>query len=686
MSKRNDFIDSLMQKMTVAEKIGQLNQCGNSIYDESYKIGWDILKKGGIGSFLGITDVKKANELQKVAVEETRLGIPLLLGYDVIHGFKTIFPTPWSEACSWEPELARRTSEASSKEAANNGVNMIFAPMVDISRDSRWGRTVEGAGEDTYLGMKFAEARVKGIQGDVLSDGNHCAACAKHFVAYGAGIGGRDYNSVDMSEQMLYNTYLPPFDAAIKAGTRSIMTAFHDFNGEPCTGSKYLLTDVLRDKLNFKGFTISDAGSCSQIQVHGFTENDRDTAKTAMNAGLDMEMCYGVFTYSENLESLIEDGSVSMERLNESVRRILEVKYDLGLFDNPYKDVKSAYDSLLQKETKDLAYEAAVKSIVLLKNNGILPLGNEKIALAGKLANNNEEMLGCWSGQGVAEDCLAPCDVFDAPLSNDDFSNADTVIAFIGETRDLNGEAKSRARDVLPDEDIELIRKIKKSGKKLVTVVMSGRPLVLKEINELSDAVLFSGALGTMAGQAYKDIIYGKVNPSAKLVSSFPESVGQQPLYYNKNNTGRPTGDEERWSTKYIDSRITPPYFCFGYGLSYSSFVYSNMQISNKNPKPDDTITVSVDIENDSDFDGVEIVQLYVRDIVASNVRPIKELKGFKKVEIKAHSAVNVKIDLDINSLGFYNRSLEYIVESGEFSIMVGTSSEDYLKDSIFVK
>ena len=364
MNKKK-FIDNLMQKMTVAEKVGQLNQCGNSIYDESYKIGWDVLRKGGIGSFLGITDVNKANELQKVAVEETRVGIPLLLGYDVIHGFKTVFPTPWSEACSWEPELAKRTASLSTKEAAYNGVNLIFAPMVDISRDSRWGRIVEGAGEDTYLGSKFAEARVRGIQGEDLSDGEHCAACTKHFIAYGAGIGGRDYNSVDISEQNLFNTYIPPFDAAIKAGTRSIMTAFHDLNGEPCTGSKYLLTDVLRDKLKFEGFTLSDAGSCSQIQVHGFTESDKDTAKTAINAGLDMEMCYGVFTYSENLEELISEGLVSMETLDNSVRRVLEVKYDLGLFENPYKNIEKAKDVLLTDEARKLALEAAKKSIVL---------------------------------------------------------------------------------------------------------------------------------------------------------------------------------------------------------------------------------------------------------------------------------------------------------------------------------
>jgi len=683
---KNEFIENLMQKMTVAEKIGQLNQCGNSIYDESYKIGWDVLRKGGIGSFLGITDVNKANELQKVAVEETRLGIPLLLGYDVIHGFKTVFPTPWSEACSWEPELAKRTASLSTKEAAYNGVNLIFAPMVDISRDSRWGRIVEGAGEDTYLGSQFAEARVLGIQGENLADGEHCAACTKHFIAYGAGIGGRDYNSVDISEQNLFNTYIPPFEAAIKAGTRSIMTAFHDLNGEPCTGSKYLLTDVLRDKLGFEGFTLSDAGSCSQILVHGFTENDKDTAKTAINAGLDMEMCYGVFTYSENLEELINEGLVSIETLDKSVRRVLEVKYDLGLFENPYKNIDKANAVLLTDEARELSLEAAKKSIVLLKNDNVLPLSTEKIALAGKLADNREEMLGCWSGQGVADDCVSLFDALGVPMADDNYSNSDIVIAFIGETREMNGEAKSRARDVVPQEDIELLRNIKKAGKKLVTIVNSGRPLVLKEVSELSDALLFSGALGTEAGNAYKAVLFGEFNPSAKLVSSFPESVGQQPLYYNKNNTGRPTGDDQRWATKYIDSKITPPYYPFGFGLSYTNYEYSNLRISNKNPDINDEIRITIDVENNGEYDGEEIIQLYIRDLVASSVRPIKELKGFKKVFVKSGQKVTVEIPLDINTLGFYNRKLEYIIEPGEFEIMVGTNSEEYLKDSIFVK
>lgn len=683
---KKEFIDNLMKKMTLAEKVGQLNQCGNSIYGESYKIGWDILRQGGIGSFLGITDVEKTNELQRVAVTETRLGIPLLLGFDVIHGFKTIFPTPWSESFSWEPELAERTAAASAKEAAYSGVNLIFAPMVDISRDSRWGRLVEGAGEDTYLGAEFAKARVRGIQGEDLSDREHCAACTKHFVAYGAAIGGRDYNSVDMSEQTLFNVYIPPFKAAIEAGTRSVMTAFHDFNGEPCTGSKYLLTDILRNKLGFSGFTLSDAGSCSQIFVHGFSENDKDTAKIAMNAGLDVEMCGGKTVYYDNLAALAEEGLVSLADLDNSVRRVLSVKYELGLFENPYRDEQEAKNALLTEETRKLAKEAAKKSIVLLKNNGILPINTEKAALAGKFAANREEMLGCWSGLGEAKDCISPADAFDFPVADGNYEDYDVVIAFVGEPRSMNGEAKSRAREVLQEEDLEVLKNIKKAGKKLVTVVISGRPLVLKEAAELSDALLFSGALGLEAGNAYKEVIFGEYNPSGKLTSSFPESVGQQPLYYNINHTGKAISDDNRWATRYTDSKIYPPYYPFGFGLSYTKFRYSNLEISNCNPTVNDKITVSVDVENIGDYDGEETVQLYIRDMVASSVRPIKELKGFKKVFIKRGERMTVCIPLDIKALGFYDRQLNYVVESGEFLIMVGTNSEDYIGKSIFVE
>ncbi len=696
--------EELLKKMTVREKVGQLNQCGNSIYNDDYKVGWDLLREGRIGSFLGISTVEKANELQKAAVEETRLGIPLLLGYDVIHGYRTVFPTPWAESCSWEPEIARRTSEASTEEAAANGVDWVYGPMIDVSRDPRWGRIVEGAGEDVYLSSEFARARVKGIQGDDISDGKHLAACAKHYVGYGACIGGRDYNSADMSEQTLRDVYLPPFKAAVDAGVKSVMTGFHDLNGEPCTGSKYLITDVLRGQLGFGGVTISDAGSTDQLKIHGFTEDDRDTAKTALMAGLDVEMCFGIFTYQDNLEDLVNDGIVPEEKLDEAVKRVLTLKFELGLFENPYRNVEKAAAVLLTEEKRALAREAAKRSAVLLKNEGVLPIAEDsKVAVVGPFADNGSEMIGAWSGLGKGDEAVTPlaafgenaiyakgCGVLDD--SENDFETAkaaaeksDVVLAFIGESSQLNGEGKSRTRNVVPAAHIELLRQLKETGKKVVAVVIGGRPLVLTEICEIADAVIFSGALGTEAGNAYTDIIYGRYIPSAKLVNTMPTVVGQAPIYYSMKNTGKPPVEEFFWTSKYVDAPIKPLY-PFGYGLSYTSFEYSNIRVSKDRVTEDETITVTADVKNTGDFDGEEVVQLYVHDITASQTRPMKELKGFKKVFIKKGETVSVSIELPIHSIGFHNRQLEYIVEKGKFTVMMGTNSDDVIETEITVE
>ncbi len=687
-------VEELLHKMTVREKVGQLNQCGNSIYNEDYSVGWDLLREGRIGSFLGISDVEKINEVQKVAVEETRLGIPLLLGFDVIHGYRTIFPVPWSEAFSWEPELAEKTSAASSAEAAANGVSWIYAPMVDIARDPRWGRGVEGAGEDTYLGSQFAASRTRGIQGDNLADGKHAAACAKHFIGYGACIGGRDYNTVDMSEQTLYDTYIPPFKAAVDAGCKTVMTAFNDLNGEPCTGSHHLITEVLRGELGFGGTVISDAGSCDQIKIHGFTESDKDTAKTAINAGLDVEMCFGIFTYQDNLEDLVAEGSVSMETLDNAVRRVLTLKYELGLFENPYKDVDKAREALYTDESIALAEEVAKRSMVLLKNDGVLPLNKDsKILLTGPFADSGAEMLGTWAGLGEADKATTPVDVFENAefvrgcnsvdstenefeKARDAAKDADVVIAFIGEPADMNGEGRSRTRNTITDEQIELLKVVRKTAKKLVAVVIGGRPLVLTEVQELADAVIFSGALGTKAGDAYKAVIYGEYNPSGKLVNTFPTVIGQAPLYYNMKNTGKPPVEEFFWTSKYYDAPIKPLY-PFGYGLSYTTFSYGNLAVSKTEVTRDETVIVSVDVTNNGKYDGEEIVQLYVHDKVASMTRPMKELKGFKKVFIKSGETKTVEIELSVSDLGFRNRKNEYIVEKGDFEIMVGTNSDD---------
>lgn len=684
---KQQFIKDLMDKMTVREKVGQLNQCGNSIYNDDYKVGWDLLREGRIGSFLGIADVEKANEMQKAAVEESRLGIPLLLGFDVIHGYRTTFPVPWTESFSWEPELARRTSEVSTMEAAANGVNWIYAPMIDVARDPRWGRGVEGAGEDTYLISEFAKARVRGIQGDNLSDGKHLAACAKHFVGYGACMGGRDYNTADMSEQTLFDVYLPPFKAAIDAGVRTVMSAFHDLNGEPCTGSKYLLTDVLRGKMGFEGTVISDAGSCDQIKVHGYTESDRDTAKTAINAGLDVEMCFGIFTFQDNLEQLVADGEVSMETLDNAVRRVLELKYDLGLFENPYKDIEKASAVLNLPESRALALEAAKKSVVLLKNDGVLPLKGVKAAISGPFADDGREMLGCWEGLGKADEAVTPAAALGMPIvgSCAECTEYDVIVAFIGEPAAMTGEGKSRTRNVIPEEQLELLRELKKSGKKLVSVVIGGRPLVLTEVCELSDAVLFSGALGCEAGNAYKAILTGEFNPSGRLVNTFPTVVGQAPLFYNENNTGKPPVEEFFWTSKYMDAPIKP-LFPFGFGLSYTEFEYSDLTVSDTNPQIGDKITVSANIKNTGKYDGDEVVQLYIRDEVASVTRPKKELKGYKKVHVAAGETKKVEIVLDTAALGFHTRSLEYVIEPGKFRLMAGANAENYIETEITLR
>ena len=690
-------VNALLDKMTLREKVGQLNQCGNSIYGDDYKVGWELLRQGQIGSFLGIGEVEQANELQRVAVEETRLGIPLLLGFDVIHGYRTTFPVPWAEACSWEPELARQTAEASTREAAANGVNWVYAPMIDVARDPRWGRGVEGAGEDPYLVARFAAARVKGIQGETLSDGQHAAACAKHFVAYGAAIGGKDYNSVDLAPQTLHDVYLPPFQAAIDAGAESVMTAFHDLNGEPCTGSHHLITETLRESMGFAGVVISDAGSTDQLKVHGYTADDKDTAKTALLAGLDVEMCFGIFTYHDHLEALVNEGAVPVGKLDEAVKRVLALKYKLGLFEHPYKDTKKAAAALAGDGSRKLAREAARRSVVLLKNQDVLPLNKtQRMAVIGPLADDRGEMLGTWSGVGRAEEAVSPwgalktratvhyakgCQATDSSTMLFDEAvqlaqNSDVAVLFIGEPRTMNGEGKSRTSNTIPRVQLELLEKLKATGTPLVVVVIGGRPLVLTRVVELADALLFSGALGVEAGQAYADVILGEYNPSAKLVNTFPTVVGQAPLYYNHNNTGKPPVEEFFWTSKYLDAPIKP-LFPFGYGLSYSRFKYDNLTLSKTAATETDIIDVCVDVTNTSGIDGEEIVQVYITDPVASLVRPVKELKGFAKVFIRAGEVKSVTIKLPIQNTGFHNRKLEYVVEKGRLLVSVGTNSDE---------
>lgn len=700
-------IQKLLSQMTIEEKIGQLLQCGPSIYKNFEEIRWDTLKEGKIGSFLRVRDPAIANKLQKCAVEESRLGIPLAFADDIIHGYYTNFPVPAAEACSWEPDLARKTAGVAAKETRASGTHLTYAPMVDLERDARWGRNSEGAGEDPYLASKFAAARVRGFQGEDISSCDSVAACAKHFVGYSACMGGRDYNSVEMSEQTLYDMFLPPFKAAIDAGVALVMSAFHDFNGVPCTGNKRLLTDILRDELGFKGVVISDAGSVGQMQVHGYTEDERDTAKKAMDAGIDIEMA--TFTYQKHLKKLIESGDITIEQLDSAVLRVLELKDRLGLFENPYVDTEKANKAGATTESLALARECARKSIVLLKNtNNILPLNKKtKIAVIGALAGNENDMNDVWSGKtknattiygalkannynvkyAMGYDLKEDKVFIEEAVKTAD--ECDVVLFVAGEGINaqgyMSGEARSRADIEIPKIQQELLKAIKQTGKPIALYIFSGRPLALRSVDACADSVLWSGVLGTEAGNAVMDILFGDYNPSAKLVWTFPTSSGQSPYFYNHNNTGKPPIAEIWHSSKYIDAPIGAQY-PFGFGLSYTSFKYDNLRLSGKEFSGDDVLEAFVDVTNTGERFGEEIVQLYVRDLVGSIVRPVKELKGFDKIGLAPGEKKTVSIKVHIKDLGFHNQKMQYVVEPGKFLLYIGPNSSEGLETEFFVK
>lgn len=699
-------VKKILSKMTIEEKIGQLLQCGPSIYKNFEEIRWDTLRSGEIGSFIRVRNPELVNKLQKCAVEESRLGIPLLFADDIIHGYLTTFPIPAAEACSWEPELAEKTARVAAKESRLSGIHWTYAPMVDLARDARWGRNGEGAGEDPLLASDFAVARVKGFQGEDISDENSVAACAKHFVGYSACMGGRDYNSVEMSEQTLYDMFLPPFQAAIDAGVATVMTAFHDLNGVPCTGSRWLLTDVLRGDMKFDGLVISDAGAVGQLQQHGYTEDEKDTAFKAMDAGVDIEMAS--FTYTHHLKELVESGEISAETLDTAVLRVLELKDKLGLFDNPYVDIEKANSIRPDKESLALARECARKSIVLLKNsNQILPLSKKsKIAVIGSLAGEKDDMDDVWSGKikNVTTICGAfksnECnikyakgyDLITDEIFVDDAMAAakecDVILFVAGEGINaqgyMSGEARSRSNIEIPKVEQKLLQELKKTGKPIVAYIFSGRPLALNGVEENVDAMLWSGGLGTETGNAVLDVLFGEYNPSAKLVWTFPTSNGQSPYFYNHNNTGKPPIAEIWYSSKYIDAPIGAKY-PFGFGLSYTSFKYDNLKLSKTKLNADDILEVSVDVTNTGDRYGEEIVQLYVRDVVGSMVRPVKELKGYDKIGLESGERKTVVIKVPIKNLGFHNQQMKYVVESGKFLIYVGPNSDEGLQSEFFV-
>ncbi len=715
---RETFLDSLMQEMTLEEKIGQTvlfsagwNVTGPTL-DENYII---YLRDGMLGAIFNMHSAKGSKEFQKIAVEETRLGIPLLFGYDVIHGHKTIFPISLGEAASWDMEMIEKASRIAAEEASSTGINWTFAPMVDIARDPRWGRVSEGAGEDVYLGVQVAKARVQGFQGNDLSKYNTILACAKHYAAYGAPIAGRDYNTVDMSERELRTTYLPPFKAAVDAGVSTFMTAFNELNGVPASGNKFLLTDILREEWGFEGFVVTDYTSINEMIPHGFSKDEKQAGEQAINAGVDMDMQGGIFL--RNLETLLAEGKVSEKRINDAARSILDMKYQLGLFEDPYRyiDTQREKETLSKPKYLEAARDMARKSMVLLKNdNQLLPLSkNKKIALIGPLAKDDREIIGSWAAQGdrtgtaisVFEgiDDLLGSDkniiyAKGCEINDDDQSNfkqavlaakqADVVVMVMGESHQMSGEAASRTNLDLPGVQKELIAEIKKTGKPLVIILMNGRPLTLEYENKVADAILEAWWSGTMGGAAIADLLYGEYNPSGKLPITFPRNVGQIPIYYNAKNTGRPYNPvlphNTYWS-RYLDVDNSPLY-PFGYGLSYTSFEYTDLILNKQEYSFDEDINIRVTLSNTGKYDGEEVVQLYVQDLVGNVTRPLKELKGFEKVYLKSSESQLVSFTINSDDLAFYNLDMSFKAEAGEFKVFVGTNSDDVLESKFILK
>ena len=709
--KETRFVRDLMQKMTLIEKIGQLSQyVGGSLLTgpQSGALSDSLFVRGMVGSILNVGGVENLRKLQEKNMQSSRLKIPVLFAFDVIHGYKTIFPTPLAESCSWDLGLMFETAKAAAVEASASGIHWTFAPMVDIARDPRWGRIVEGAGEDTYLACKIAETRVRGFQWN-LGKPNSVYACAKHFVAYGAPQSGRDYAPVDLSLSTLAEVYLPPFKACVDAGVHTFMSAFNSLNGVPATGNRWLLTDILRNQWKFKGFVVSDWNAVQELKAHGVAETDADAALMAFDAGVDMNMTDGL--YNRCLEEAVREGKLDMQAIDTSVERILRAKYALGLFDAPYRflDVKRERREIRSEAVTNLARKAAASSMVLLKNDHVtLPLSKQmkRIALIGPLANNRAEVMGSWKARGEESDVVTVLDGIKKKLGNNvavtyvqgcdfldsstrEFSAAfeaarqsDVVIAVVGEKALMSGESRSRAVLRLPGQQEALLDTLQKAGKPLVVVLMNGRPLCLEKVDKQANALLEAWFPGTQCGNAVADILFGDAVPSAKLTASFPLAEGQIPNNYNYKRSGRP-GDMPHSSTvRHIDvpNRNLYP---FGYGLSYTTFSYGEMQCP-KQFNADGTLQVSVDVTNTGGCDGEEIVQLYVADKVASMVRPVKELKGFQKVFIPKGQTKRIDFTLNVCDLGFWNNSMQYIVEPGSFEIMIGPNSEELQKKEAF--
>ena len=706
-------VDSIMSLMTLDEKIGQTimysgdwNKTGPYVTSDNMK----FLKEGNLGSMLNVYTSKGTKELQKIAVEETRLGIPLLFGYDVIHGFKTIFPINLGIASSWDLKDVEEVARISAEEASASGVHWTFAPMIDIARDPRWGRISEGSGEDVYLTSEIAKSYVKGFQGDNLSHINTILACAKHFVGYGAAQAGRDYHTVNMGDNELRNVYMPPFKAAIDSGVETFMTAFNELNGVPATANQYIFKDILRDEWGFNGFVVTDYTAINELVNHGYAENEKHAAELAINSGIDMDMMSGA--YRRFLKELIIEGKVDETLINEACRKILIAKYKLGLFDDPYRysNEQREEETIYRPEFLESARKIASKSSVLLKNiNKALPLNNKQtIALIGPLAKDKRNIIGSWAAagdrngkaisifQGIKE-YLDESNIMFAKgcdINSNNYSGfneavniakkADKILMVLGEDYNMSGEAASRTNIKLPGIQTELIKTIRDElpHKEIILILMNGRPLDLTIEDSLVDAILEIWYPGTSGGLGVADILFGKYNPSGKLPITFPRNVGQVPIYYNVKNTGRPISNDnptEDYKSNYIDSPNTPLY-PFGHGLSYTTFEYSEIKLSNNKVRESEILKVSSIITNTGEYDGHEVVQLYIRDKVASITRPVKELKDFKKIFLRKGESKTVTFEINSDDLKFYNNG-KLMIESGEFEIAIsGTSDFEFNK------
>jgi beta-glucosidase len=707
--KMEVLVTDIMKKMTIKEKIGQLTLLSSdwSVTGATIRNDYaDLIEKGQVGAILNAYTVDFVTKLQKQAVEKTRLGIPLLFGYDVIHGHRTIFPIPLGQASSWDLAAIEKSDRIAATEATAEGINWVFSPMVDIARDQRWGRVMEGAGEDPFLGNLIAAARVRGFQGDDLSSNNTVMACVKHFAAYGAPQAGRDYNTVDMSERSLYEWYLPPYKAAIDAGAASVMTSFNEIAGVPSSSSKWLLTDLLRGEWGFKGFIVSDYTSINELIPHGVAKDEAQAAELAINAGLDMDMMGSI--YLNNLEELIRSGRVSAETVNNAVRRVLEAKYKLGLFEDPFRycDKKREATEIMTTASLDFARKFASESLVLLKNDkNTLPIRKniKTLAVIGPLADSKPDMPGSWSAAGQWQKCVtllegvknklgdkvkveysAGCDVKGSSTSGFTAAvgiarNADFVILALGESADMSGEAASRTNLELPGVQMDLARKIIETGVPAAVVLFNGRPLVIENLDKIAPAIIEAWFGGTQAGNAIADVLFGDVNPSGKLTMTFPRNMGQIPIFYSVKNTGRPVDPAnpgEKYKSKYLDSPNSPLY-PFGYGLSYTSFGYSDISLNKNDFRGNDTIIATVDITNTGPVDGEEIVQLYIHDLVGDVTRPVKELRGFKRILISNNEKVTVKFKITPAELSYYHQDMSFDFDPGDFELFIGTSSSN---------